>query len=37
MRGWGTTRRALYEQVDRPALRESPLTPYEYANWKRAG
>ena len=21
MRGWGTTRRALYEQLDRPALR----------------
>jgi transposase len=24
MRGWGTTRRALYEQIDRPALRELP-------------
>jgi transposase len=35
MRGWGTTRRALYEQVDRPALRELPPTPYEYAVWKR--
>jgi transposase len=35
MRGWGTTRRALYEQFDRPALRELPPTPYEYATWKR--
>ena len=32
MRGWGTTRRALYEQLDRPALRELPPTPYEYAD-----
>jgi len=35
MRGWGTTRRALYEQVDRPALQQLPPTPYEYADWKR--
>jgi transposase len=35
MRGWGTTRRALYEQLDRPELRELPSTPYEYATWKR--
>jgi len=35
MRGWGTTRCALYEQLDRPALRELPPTPYEYATWKR--
>jgi transposase len=35
MRGWGTTRRALYEQLDRPALGELPPTPYEYADWKR--
>jgi len=35
MRGWGTTRRALYEQLDRPELRQLPPTPYEYANWKR--
>src|SRR5208283_2994513 len=35
MRGWGATRRALYEQVDRPALRELPPTAYEYADWKR--
>src|SRR6202012_1957491 len=35
MRGWGTTRRALSEQVDRAALRELPPIPYEYADWKR--
>jgi transposase len=35
MRGWGTTRRALFEQLDRPALRELPPTPYEFAAWKR--
>jgi transposase len=35
MRGWGTTRRALYEQVDLPALAQLPPTPYEYAEWKR--
>jgi transposase len=35
MRGWGTTRRALFEQLDRPALLELPPTPYEYADWKR--
>ena len=34
MRGWGTTRRALYEQLDRPALLPLPPTPYEYADWK---
>jgi transposase len=35
MRGWGTTRRELYEQLDRPALRPLPAAPYEYAEWKR--
>jgi transposase len=35
MRGWGTTRRALYQQLDRPVLGELPPTPYEYATWKR--
>lgn len=35
MRGWGTTRRALFEQIDRPALLPSPPTPYEFAEWKR--
>ena len=35
MRGWGTTRRTLFEQLDRPALQFLPPTPYEYADWKR--
>jgi transposase len=35
MRGWGTTRRALFEQFDRPALRPLPEAAYEYAQWKR--
>ncbi len=35
MRGWGTTRRALFEQFDRPALLPPPPTAYEYADWKR--
>jgi transposase len=35
MRGWGTTRRALFEQLDRPALLPLPPTSYEYAEWKR--
>jgi transposase len=34
MRGWGTTRRALYEQLDQPALGPLPPAPYEYADWK---
>ncbi len=35
MRGWGATRRALFEQFDRPALRPLPEVAYEYAQWKR--
>jgi transposase len=35
MRGWNTTRRALFEQFDRPALMSLPPTAYEYAEWKR--
>src|SRR3984957_8672057 len=35
MRGWGTTRRALYEQLDRPAMRPLPPIPYEFATWRR--
>lgn len=33
MRGWDTTRRALFEQFDRPALMPLPPTAYEYADW----
>ena len=35
MRRLGTTRRALYEQLDRPAMLPLPSTPYEYAAWRR--
>jgi transposase len=35
MRGLGTTRRALFEQFDRPALLPLPPAPYEYAEWRR--
>ncbi len=30
------TRRSQYEALDRPALAPLPLSPYEYAEWKRA-
>jgi hypothetical protein len=35
MRGRDTTRRALFEQFDRPALLPLPPTAYDYADWKR--
>jgi transposase len=35
MRGWGVSRRTLYEQLDQPALVALPPSPYEYAEWKR--
>jgi len=35
MRGWGMSRRALFEALDRPALVPLPAFPYEYAEWKR--
>jgi transposase len=35
LRGWGTTRRRLFEEIDRPALLPLPQAPYEYAEWKR--
>jgi transposase len=31
-----TTRRELYETIDKPALKPLPPQPYEYADWKRA-
>ncbi len=31
-----TTRRELFENLDRPALKPLPETPYEYADWKKA-
>jgi transposase len=35
MRGWGTTRRALFDQFDRDALSKLPAAAYEYADWRR--
>ncbi len=35
MRGWGRSRRELFEELDRPALTPLPAEPYEYAEWKR--
>jgi transposase len=35
MRGWGTTRRALFDQFDRPVLSKLPTVAYEYADWRR--
>lgn len=32
-----TSRRALFETLDKPALRPLPTTPYVFAEWKRAG
>jgi transposase len=31
-----TTRRKLYETIDKPALKPLPPHPYEYAEWKKA-
>jgi transposase len=35
LRGWGRSRRELFEEIDRPALTPLPDEPYEYAEWKR--
>lgn len=35
MRGYGASRRDLFERLDRPALRPLPDQPYEYAEWKK--
>jgi hypothetical protein len=35
LRGWGRSRRQLFDEVDRPALLPLPDEPYEYAEWKR--
>lgn len=35
MRHLGMSRRQLFEEIDRPALRPLPETPYVYAEWKR--
>lgn len=31
------TRRRLYEELDKPALKPLPLAPFEYAEWNRPG
>jgi transposase len=36
MRHYGVSRRALFERLDRPALRPLPATPFVYGVWKRA-
>jgi transposase len=36
MRRLGVSRRDLFVQIEQPALRPLPETPYEYAEWKRA-
>lgn len=35
MRHVNASRRALYERLERPALKPLPDTPYEYADWKQ--
>jgi transposase len=35
MRGFGMSRRELFEQIERPALLPLPEAPYEYAEWRR--
>jgi transposase len=35
MRHVKESRRALYERLDRPALKPLPAAPYEYADWKQ--
>jgi transposase len=35
LRGWGRSRRQLFDELDRPALLPLPDQPYEYAEWKR--
>jgi transposase len=37
MRKLGVSRRALFEQLDRPRLRPLPTTRYEFAEWSDAG
>ncbi len=34
LRRLGVTRRRLLEEIDRPALKPLPTTPYEFAEWK---
>jgi transposase len=36
MRGYGVSRRVLFEQVDQPALSPLPVHPFVFAQWKSA-
>jgi transposase len=36
MKHLGKSRRELFEELDRPALRALPAKPYEFAEWKKA-
>jgi transposase len=36
MKGYGCSRRALFEQVDQPALKPLPTVPFVLARWKQA-
>src|SRR5215475_7371041 len=35
LRGWGRSRRDLFEELNRPALIPLPAEPFEYAEWSR--
>jgi len=35
MRGYGKSRSQLFEELDRPVLKALPVTPYEWAEWKK--
>lgn len=36
MKSYGLSRRALFEQLDRPALKPLPAVPFVFARWKQA-
>lgn len=36
MRHVGKSRRELFEEIERAALRPLPATPFEYAEWRSA-
>ena len=35
MRKLGMSRNELFAEIDRPALKALPSTPYQYAEWKK--
>jgi len=36
MKSYGVSRRELFEEIDRPAMRELPESRYTFASWKKA-